>query len=288
MKNMLMYYYNFNEIAIIKHYNNTYIKENQNLYIFFKVQNINETVEIYNITKNMPGFYKFKINKLGDIFTPYNENTYVLLKIEKNNYHYIWFKRPPKIINQNQKSYLDRTNWYELWTKKTDYFEYQHMHINGKYKTIDESINYYIGMAENAISYISYIKGLNNQEENKTICHRRIGHDCWNPLSCVIDYKERELSEYLKYIFINNEYQNINIKTTIEEFDCTEYGLQCLMGRMLYPSFYFDICEKIINEREEESKLVPIIKRSKEYEEYVDKIFTIINKKSKIKNIDWL
>ena len=60
------------------------------------------------------------------------------------------------------------------------------------------------------------------------------------------------------------------------------------MGRMLYPSFYFDICEKIINEREEESKLVPIIKRSKEYEEYVDKIFTIINEKSKIKNIDWL
>ena len=48
------------------------------------------------------------------------------------------------------------------------------------------------------------------------------------------------------------------------------------------------ICEKIINEREEESKLVPIIKRSKEYEEYVDKIFTIINEKSKIKNIDWL
>ena len=72
MKNMLMYYYNFNEIAIIKHYNNTYIKENQNLYIFFKVQNINETVEIYNIRKNMPSFYKFKINKLGNIFTPYN------------------------------------------------------------------------------------------------------------------------------------------------------------------------------------------------------------------------
>lgn len=288
MKNTLMYYYNFNEITIIKHYKITYIKDDQNLYIFCRVQNINETIEIYNITKNIPGFYKFKINKHGDIFTPYNDNTYVLLKIPKNNYNLNWFKKPIKIINQSQKNYLDRTNWYDLWTKKTDYFEYQHIHIKGKYKTIDESINYYVGMAENAISYISYISMQNNESESKTICHRRIVPNAWDPLSCVIDYKERELSEYLKYIFMNNEYQNVDIAKTIEEFNCTEYGLQLLAGRMLYPSFYFDTCEKIINEREEESKLVSIIKRSEEYEEYVANIFSIINDKNKIKNIDWL
>lgn len=288
MKNMLMYYYNFNKITIIKHYNAIYIKDNKNLYIFCKVQNINETIEIYNITKNLPGFYKFKINKFGDIFTTYNGNIYVLLKVTQNNYNSIWFKEPLKVITQVQPKNLDRTNWYDLWTKKTDYFEYQHIHIKGKYKVIDESINYYIGMSETAISYISHMNFANNKEENKTICHRRIGENCWNPLSCVIDYKERELSEYLKYIFINREYKNINIKKVIEEFNCTKYGLQLLMGRMLYPSFYFDVCEKIINEREEENKLVPIIKRSKEYERYVYNIYSIINEKSKIKNIDWI
>lgn len=57
---------------------------------------------------------------------------------------------------------------------------------------------------------------------------------------------------------------------------------------MLYPSFYSDIYEKIINDREEESSSYSIIKRTKEYEEYLETIYNIINHHTKIPSIDWL
>lgn len=288
MKNTIRYYYNFDNITIISQKNKKYIKYNNELYIACKVKNENEVIELYNLTKNIPYFYKFIINREGKIFTNYKNDTFVLLKIT-GNYSSNIQKNKKIIIDNNKKYHLDRSDWYSLWTQKNDYFEYQYNHIKGKYKIIDESINYYIGIAENAISYIANISGELKGKEEKVLCHRRIEeNEFFNPLNYVIDYKERELSEYLKYIFVTKKYTECDVEKLVTSCNSTQAGYQLLFGRMLYPSIYFDIYDKIINEYESESSLMCIIKRNREYENYLQRIFEAINANVKIKNIDWL
>lgn len=288
MKNTIMYYYGFENISIIRQERRKYIKHNNDLYIICRIYNEKETLELYEITKDIPFFYKFVLNKDGSIFTMYQDFLFVLLKINDINPKISQNKNQIRLDN-TKKYYLDRSDWYELWTRKNDYYEYQYEHIKGKHKVIDESINYYIGLAENAISYIASIpSNLKVQEKRGLYPKRIIEREHHNPLNYVIDYKERGLSETLKYLFLNQKYLSQNIENIILSYNCTETGYKLLYGRMLYPSMYFDIYDKVINDFENEKELVEVVKRSKEYEEYLKEIYRIISKHTEIKNIDWL
>ena len=288
MKNTIMYYYGFENISIIRQKRRKYIKHNNDIYIICRVYNEKEVLELYEITREIPFFYKFIPNKDGSIFTMYQDFIFVLLKINDKS-SMITQNKNQISLDENKKYYLDRSDWYELWTRKNDYYEYQYQHIKGKYKVIDESINYYIGLAENAISYIANIPiNLKEQEKKGLYPKRLLESEYHNPLNYVIDYKERGLSETLKYLFLNKKYLSQNIENIILSYNCTETGYKLLYGRMLYPSMYFDIYDKVINDFENEKELVNVIKRLKEYEEYLKEIYRIISKHTKIKNIDWL
>lgn len=288
MKNTIMYYYGFENISIIRQKRRKYIKHNNDIYIICRVYNEKEVLELYEITREIPFFYKFIPNKDGSIFTMYQDFIFVLLKINDKS-SMITQNKNQISLDENKKYYLDRSDWYELWTRKNDYYEYQYQHIKGKYKVIDESINYYIGLAENAISYIANIPiNLKEQEKKGLYPKRLLESEYHNPLNYVIDYKERGLSETLKYLFLNKKYLSQNIEKIILSYNCTETGYKLLYGRMLYPSMYFDIYDKVINDFENEKELVNVIKRLKEYEEYLKEIYRIISKHTKIKNIDWL
>lgn len=288
MKNTIMYYYGFENISIIRQKRRKYIKHNNDIYIICRVYNEKEVLELYEITREIPFFYKFIPNKDGSIFTMYQDFVFVLLKINDKS-SIITQNKNQISLDENKKYYLDRSDWYELWTRKNDYYEYQYQHIKGKYKVIDESINYYIGLAENAISYIANIPiNLKEQEKKGLYPKRLLESEYHNPLNYVIDYKERGLSETLKYLFLNKKYLSQNIEKIILSYNCTETGYKLLYGRMLYPSMYFDIYDKVINDFENEKELVNVIKRLKEYEEYLKEIYRIISKHTKIKNIDWL
>lgn len=190
---------------------------------------------------------------------------------------------------QNKNYKLDRSDWYDLWIKKNDYFEYQYKHLKKYNYKMLESLNYYIGMAESAISYIAQNNSETKGTEEKKICHKRVEKENYlNPLFYIIDYRERELSEYLKYLFLSKKYLNTDIETIIKNFRCSKEGYIRLFSRMLYPSFYFDQYELIINENASENKIIEIIKRSAEYELYLKEIYMIINKYASIKKVDWL
>lgn len=288
MKNTIMYYYGFENINIIRQKGKKYIKHNKDLYLIYPVVNTKEALEAYELTRNIPFFYRLIPNKDGNIFTMHQDFLFSLVKVEpKEN---IDVKNGKQVEIDNGKKYsLDRSNWYSLWTIKNDYYEYQYIHVKGKYKIIDESINYYLGLAENAISYISNIPSNLKLQEKKGLYPKRIVvSEYHNPLNYVIDYKERELSEVLKYFFLTKEYLNKNVEKIILSYKCTETGYKLLYGRMLYPSIYFDEYDKVINNFENELGIFEIVKRSKEYEEYLNEIYQIISKYTEIKNIDWL
>ena len=57
---------------------------------------------------------------------------------------------------------------------------------------------------------------------------------------------------------------------------------------MLFPSDFFDIYERVVNDKVSEEELMPIINKIKKYEEFLKNIFFLINKKTRIPQIDWL
>ena len=57
------------------------------------------------------------------------------------------------ILNET-KSKLYRNSWASLWSAKLDYFEYQVSELGKDKPLILDSFSYYLGLGENAISYL--------------------------------------------------------------------------------------------------------------------------------------
>ena len=271
-----------NEMYYIKEDNNEYILENT----YYPVEEIKE---IYKLNLDNYGYHQIIKNINNELITNINNVYYILLK--KNKFNLDINKLIFNTVYIDEKnSMLDRSNWPVLWENKIDYFEYQLTHLEGKYPLISETIDYFIGMGENAIIYIKNTIKINNKDKRDilTISHRRIEKSNYlNPLNVILDHKSRDISEYLKYIFIRNEYKNINLENLLLKINLSNYGYRLLYGRLYFPSYYFDLYEKIINENKSEELLKPIIYKIKKYEDYLDYIYKIINKKEKIEYIDW-
>ena len=291
MKNAIMYYYGIDNISVYKMNDIYRFEYNGKIYLFEPLKiNIEELKEIINLNFENNKYHKIIANKDKIPITNINGQDYVLLKKE-NNDNIVIYKEILNMINITPGIYnLDRSNWCLLWSKKIDYFEYQLNHLEEKYKLISESIDYYIGMTETAISYI-YDTINNEQKTNKDvlcICHKRIeNNNYYHPYNIVFDYKARDISEYLKYLFITKEYINFNMEEFINNLNFSKFSYRLLYGRLFYPSFYFDIYERIINESAKESEISEIIKRTDEYERFLNEVYNIINKKIKIQKIDW-
>ena len=61
-----------------------------------------------------------------------------------------------------------------------------------------------------------------------------------------------------------------------------------LFARLLYPTYYFDLYESIMNKDTDEEELVKVIKRVDEFELFLKKTYLEISKYAKIEKIDFL
>ena len=66
------------------------------------------------------------------------------------------------------------------------------------------------------------------------------------------------------------------------------YEYQMLFARLLYPTYYFDLYESIMNKDTDEEELVKVIKRVDEFELFLKKTYLEISKYAKIEKIDFL
>lgn len=286
LKNILSYYYHI--IISDDKIDNGYFSYNNHLFCLYKyVRNIDEIKALVLLNNNMLE-QNIEINKI--IFNIYNEaltfyegNYYVLLLINYE-YHGGYFKFIP-INPLRELDILKRNNWSYLWSSKIDYIEYQIKHIENSYPILINSVNYYIGLAENAISYFNMLK-LDNT--SLFISHRRIKkNSLFNPLELVIDYKVRDLSEYIKKSFFNGK-SIYDIKKIILRINLNNIDYILLYVRMLYPSYYFDIYEEIINNSKGEDEIVKIINLVSLYEELLYEIYLIIRRKINILGVEWI
>ena len=179
------------------------------------------------------------------------------------------------ILNPTSTKKVKRLLWYELWQKKSNYIEYYYNKIKNKYKIIDESINYYIGMLEKGIIYL---KKYDNYYEYYYLQHKIFLNDNSSDLSNLkADIKERDCSEYLKYLFFKQDYDEKAISDFILKTN-NKFNYDLVIARLLYPSYYLFFLEKFITEKVGYDDLNRIICRSKEYELYVNSIVLNINK----------
>jgi spore coat protein YutH len=299
MKNIIYYYYNIKVDKINNSGNYYYFYYNN--YLFFLLifdKEIKYSEDIYALSKSIVPNIMHSIikNNKNEIITYIDNNPYVLLKINFSNSNKITIK---EISDFSHLKYffnnnLLRDKWNILWSKKIDYLEYQINQVGRKYPVIVDSFSYFIGLAENAISYYkNTIDAYPKQTSNSySISHDILSNnylDFYNPLNIIIDHKSRDIAEYIKLSFYNKNY---NI---FEELDVyfknnfySEYDMRLLVARILYPSLYFNIYDSIINNLIKEEEITYITGNINEYENYLRDILIYLEKYYKLPGIDWL
>ena len=291
MKNTINYYYNLNINTIHQKEKNYYFKVDNKNYLLLKCSNIEELDDIYRLNMYLSQIlpvHRIVLNVNNEVITKINDSNYLLLelfsnnnKINLNNIIELSNIRIPFSVDK-----LKRNDWYNLWIKKVDYFEYQLSQIGKKYPLIRESFNYYIGLAENAIILVNNID-FNNIPLG--LSHRRITNmsfNLYNPLNIVIDARIRDVCEYFKFCFFNN----IDISMELElflsynSFDINEAKL--FLARMFFPTYYFDLYEKIIDNEIDESEIKKVIIKADNYEKILKQVY--YHFKNNQINIEWL
>ena len=286
MKNILNYYYHI--ILDDSDIKNGYFTYNNYHFYFgeFK-RNVNEINALIWVNNYMLNNH-FLINRIvynvnNEALTPYNGKEYVLICLIVNNK--ISFK-PVKAFLTDKTNILNRSNWDYLWSIKIDYLEFQIKHLENSYPILHSSINYYIGLTENAISYY---KMLNIKNKDLYFSHRRINKNSfYNPLEIIIDYKVRDICEYLKYLFFKDN-KNINeIMNIIYQLNLSNFDKILFYIRMIYPSYYFDIYEEIVNNNLSEDSINLITNKVGIYERLLYEIYHYFSKSISFIGVDWI
>lgn len=185
---------------------------------------------------------------------------------------YEYYILNPIVLDKKKK--LD---WSNLWINKINYISNYYKNIKGKYAIIDDSIDYYICMSEVAIYYL---KKYDNYYDNAFVQHKLIFKSSFfDRLFLKEDLKERDFAEYIKYLFLSQDY-DVNYIYSLIKKSIGNFNYDLVIARLLFPSYYFYYLEKIIVDGEDYEKLENLVKSSGKYEKYLIDIVNKINQYS--------
>lgn len=305
MKETIEYYYNL-EIDDLDELDGKYHFKIENCDFFFVYYNrsLEELDDIINVTMSMKkkgiDTHNILLNIHNSFLTKVNEYNYILFAVTNLKEEYDIFDMVSlmnKLVLTSDNSKLYRNNWGALWSEKIDYFEYQVRELALQKEVIKKSFSYYIGLAEIAICYV-------NSTNNKygkimpariVLSHRRIYYpnrklNYLNPLSFIFDIEVRDVAEYLKSMFFNESFSEVmeELKSYLKIKPLNIYEYQMFLARLIYPTYYFDLYENVMNKDTSEEDLVAVIKKSDDYELFLKEAYLEISKYAKIEKIDWL
>jgi len=304
MEKIINYNYNV-EIKNGRELKTHYQFEHNNEFFFFvpynrTIEDLHEIMEVSSeLKKKKITTHDIILNKDKLPVTKVNESNYILLRVIGNPYDkYDVFD----IIDMNNalllgkiKSKLYRNDWANLWSNKVDYFEYQVRELGKSKRIVIESFSYYVGLAENAISYVTKtMSELSATEFDRiSLCRKRLYFPNYklsylNPLNFIFDLEVRDIAEYIKNMFFNNEDAFKELNVYLKSRKLSKFGYQMLYSRLLYPSYYFDIFELVMEKEVEEEQLIKIIDKAEEYELFLKNTYFEILKYSEIEQIEWI
>lgn len=320
MKNTINYYYNITIENIIKSDHDYYFYMNTDEFHLVLFDRPYADIDsIYKLNVQMKNkrclVHEILLNKDKQAITMINNLPYILIRLCRYKNDKVFLNDINYIQNMTYHIEYDqsllRDDWVKLWSEKIDYYEYQINQFGKKYPLLCDSLSYFIGMGENAISYlVNNIKNaemyddkinLNNRKFNNinnnglVVCHKRIkgnlgSFEFYNPLNFVIDNRTRDVCEYIKDCFFNSSLDIYEIKSylNIINFNRDEYIR--FFARLLFPTYYFDIYDEVINNGISEENIIPILEKVDKYELFLFNIykFIVYEKKVQIEPIEWL
>lgn len=294
MINFIEYFYNIKVDKIIYekgYYSFSYKNNLYKLYIYNENMDIDSLYKINKSMLNSTLVSEIILNKNNEIISVNNNIAYILIKIYVNVKKNILLEEINFISNSLEGKNIN-INWGKLWEDKIDYLEDLIGENGKKYPIMVDSFNYFVGMAENAISYYNSIVFDSNYKI--TVSHKKIRLDdtieaLYNPLNIIFDFRVRDVAEYIKFSFFNN---NTNIFNEIKIYLKNNYlsltEVKLLVSRLLYPSFYFDMYDDIMIDEKEEKILTFILSRLNDYEIYLKKVIELLANNYDIEEIMWI
>lgn len=292
MKNAINYYYNLypENVYTAKHQNYFFIDSIRYTLIKYE-EDINELNKIYNrqieMMRKKLYVHQIILNIEKTPLTFINETPYILLKT-------LYYGEEIKLDNVLAFSWLkenkEEKNWTKIWSDKNDYLEFQMSELGKKHPILRKSFSYYIGLAETAIALTNNIK---KEEIYYTYAHKRINKkdtflEFYNPLNIIIDTRIRDITEYLKSKYFSGEDIKEELYYYLNNTILTKSEIIMFLARMLYPTYYFDIFEEIITERQNDEKIECITTKTENYEKILKDIYKIIRKNIEPLQIEWL
>ena len=239
---------------------------NNRIYYLYRIFDKKMVISKYNISKKYYFYYKFIYNRFNSIFSIYNGNYYVLLEINNNSFpiNYIFYDKVPLL-------------WKNKWLDKIYYFNIKKNSLDSCYYTY---VNYYLYLFELSLFYLN---DYNDFIFNGYLLHEKFDvNELCNPLNIIIDVRERNLGEYLKYLFFCCNYNEIDY-SFLYDLKYNDYNFDLVISRLLYPNYFIN---SILND-DSIDKIDSIINRLEEFERYLKMIFNILAKKYDIKKVDF-
>lgn len=304
MNNYINYYYNIYPDSIHEQNKKYYFDyDNERYYFLMFERPFEDASYLYELNVEMIRrgslTHEIILNKDKNILTFVDDTPYILMKVyvnanKKGDLAEVVFINYNN-SNVSRNKVLDRSDWVTLWSAKIDYFEYQISQIGKKYPLVCDHLGYYIGLAENAISYAkNTFKDVKpTSYDTFSISHKRIRaedtmFDLYNPLSYIIDYQVRDLAEYIKTKFFNGEDIWFEIEEYFKNYNLSIYSRRLLYARLLFPSYFFDVYESIVEGKITEADILSITSKTEEYEDFLIDLYIYINKDNLMPQIEWL
>ena len=285
MNNILDYYYNLKKVDIINIENNYLIMDNNDYsYLLYETSsniNLKNTINILSRINNSY-YFDLILNTNKSYITKIDNKNYILLRVKGIINEVVTLK---DIVNNNKKYRIkeNNINLVDLWSKKIDYLEYQVSQLGSNYEEILNSFSFFVGLAENAISFLN-VNIIDYSNTHKTISHLRIKNnelyiDYYNPLNILIDYDIRDYAEYLKSKILITDDIDKDIKYILNNADLSIDDIKLFYARLMFPTLYFDKIGEILIDKKEEKEIELYIEKIPIYLNMLKDIYLEITKK---------
>lgn len=251
MKEKIQYYYNMMPINLI--YRAEYIEftsNNDHYYLMLENGKFQQVMLIDKIMKlNKIDIYDFIVNKNFQYITLINNKGYVLLKL--------LVEKTEKEIDLNDLllfanltlNFTSELRWIDKWIQKTDALESNRSELLSKNETLEKTLDYYLGISENAIMYVKYHSSNIGKIYQLHLQHERLNTKTqkyimfYNPFYIIFDIRVRDISELIKqYILEGKNYKKL-LKEIIEIMKINSNEIGLIVSRIMFPTYYFDFIE---------------------------------------------
>ena len=282
MENILNYYYQLNIIDIKKKdYYYLLTTDEYEQYIFNEIIDSNELKENLDYLNNTNVLYDLLIlTKEGNITINYNDKEYALFKVRNNE--------NLNILSFSNLITTGKLKWGTLWSNRVDYYLEQIAEVVEQ-KEIKYAMDYYISLAEIAISYFNTLSEIYNENTlTFTLSHHIVTSPIdkymfYNPSNMCFDLSVRDIAEYIKESFFNDILTNYEILSLIDKINLNESLANYLLVSLIYPSYIFKLYDIFIETKELNKKFYEYMKKSREYETLLSTIYNKLKLKYSIK-----